>query len=193
MDSEAELVKELRAGDPAAVRGFVAAQTSRMHAVAARILGSQDEAQEIVQEAFLRAFRALGDFRGTCKLSTWLHRIVINEALMSLRGRKSRSAEGSIEVLLPRFYDDGHHVEAASGWSEQADVLLQREQLRTTMHACLAQLPESLRVVLTLRDVEGLDVQETASILEVSQGVVKTRLHRARQAMRALLSKELNR
>lgn len=190
---EAELLVALRAGEPAAVRGFVHTHRGRMHAVAKRILGSEEEAQEIVQEAFLRAFQSLAQFRGCSKLSTWLHRIVINEALMTLRGRKSRVVEQSIDDLLPRFYDDGHRMAPLPAWSERADLLLLRDELRAVVQRSIDGLPESLRIVLVLRDIEGLDVKETAAMLEVTEGAVKTRLHRARQALRAVLEKELTR
>jgi RNA polymerase sigma-70 factor, ECF subfamily len=193
LSGEDELLNALRSGEPQAVRGFVVQHSRRMHAAAKRILGSEEEAREIVQEAFLHAFQSLQQFRGGSKLGTWLHRIVINEALMRIRTRKSRVVEQSIDELLPRFYDDGHRVGPLPAWTEPADVLLQRGEVRAAVQRCIEGLPESLRVVLVLRDIEGLDVRETGGQLELTDGVVKTRLHRARQALRSLLEKEFMR
>jgi RNA polymerase sigma-70 factor, ECF subfamily len=189
--SDDKLLAALQAREPAAVRQMISTHSAAMHAVARRILGSEEEAREVVQEAFFRAFQSLANFRGASALSTWLHRIAINEALMALRSRRSRIVEAPIEVSLPRFYEDGHHMPAAPGWSEPADVLLQRGQVRAAIAACIERLPTTLRVVLVLRDVEGLDGKETAAALDISEAVVKTRLHRARQALRALLEQEL--
>src|SRR4029077_7971330 len=127
--------------------------SSRLLAVARRLLGSEHEAHDAVQEAFLSAFKAIGQFTGTAKLSTWLHRIVVNTALMKLRSRR-RKPEESIDALLPAFQEDGHHVEQFSDWSAPADQLLERKQTRATVRACIEQLPEHYRAVLMLRDIE---------------------------------------
>jgi RNA polymerase sigma-70 factor (ECF subfamily) len=190
-NGEAELLIALRARDPKAIRCFVRAQTGPMHAVARRLLGTEDEAREVVQEAFLRAFQSLDQFRGSSRLGTWLHRIVVNEALMWLRARKAKAGAESLDALLPRFYEDGHRMAPMPAWSEPVDVLLQRGEVRELVRRSIERLPETLRVVLVLRDIEDIDVKETAAMLEVNEGVVKTRLHRARQALRALLEKEL--
>src|SRR6266511_2800713 len=120
---EAALVARLRAGDERAFEDLVRTYGSRLLAVAGRFVRNDEDAQDIVQSAYLSAFRALGQFEGNCQLSTWLHRIVVDTALMNLRSRK-RKPEESIEALLPTFQDDGHHVEQFSDWSAPADVLL---------------------------------------------------------------------
>jgi len=193
---DAAVVAALQAGDRAATAGFVQAHAGRMHAVARRMLGSEDEARDAVQEAFLRAFQSLHEFRGAARLGTWLHRIVVNEALMRLRARKARpelqaATEQSIDDLLPRYYEDGHRIAPRPAWAESADALLERREVRALVQRSIERLPDTLRVVLVLRDVEELDVKETAALLALSEGAVKTRLHRARQALRALLEKEL--
>lgn len=188
---EAELLVALRERDPDATRRFVLANTRRMHAVARRMLGSDDDARDVVQEAFLRAFQSLEQFRGSSRLSTWLHRIVVNEALMRLRALKAKMPAESLDHLLPRYYEDGHRIAPLPAWSAPADVLLQRNEVRELVQRSIERLPETLRVVLVLRDIEGIDVKETAALLEVSEGAVKTRLHRARQTLRAFLEKEM--
>ena len=137
----------------------------------------------------MSAFRALNDFEGACQLSTWLHRIVVNTALMKLRSRR-RKPEESIDALLPAFQEDGHHVEQFSEWSTPADQLMERKETRATVRECIEQLPENYRAVLKLRDIEELSTQEVAGMLAMTPTAVKVRLHRARQALSTLLRKE---
>src|SRR6187397_2349810 len=109
VDDEAALVAQLRAGDEAAYEQVVRTYGGRLLAVARRIVGSEEDARDVVQDAFLNAFKSFSRFEGNAKLSTWLHRIVVNAALMRLRTRK-RKPEQSIEPMLPAFAEDGHHA-----------------------------------------------------------------------------------
>jgi RNA polymerase sigma-70 factor (ECF subfamily) len=142
-----------------------------------------------VQDAFFCAFRSLGKFEGGCALSTWLHRIVVNAALVKLRTRRRRPEE-SIEPLLPRFLEDGHHVARPSEWMP-ADLLLERRETRELVRAAIDRLPESYRTILLLRDIEEMDTEETARALDITPTAAKVRLHRARQALRTLLDPEM--
>jgi RNA polymerase sigma-70 factor (ECF subfamily) len=187
---EAALVARLRDGDDAAFETLVREYGGRMLATARRFVGSDDDAQDVLQEAFLAAFRAIDGFAGTARLSTWLHRIVVNTALMRLRSRRRRREE-SIDGLLPRFDEDGHWVEPAAPWDASTDELVEREETRATVRRAIDRLPANYRTVLLLRDVEELDTDETAALLGVTANAVKTRLHRARQALRTLLEREL--
>jgi RNA polymerase sigma-70 factor (ECF subfamily) len=184
--AEAELLTGLRAQDPLAYEQLVREHCNRLLAVARRILHNEDDAHEAVQDAFLSAFRGLPSFYGNAGLSTWLHRIAVNAALMKLR-RRPRRAEISIDELLPTFLDDGHQVNPASLWHEEGLGSLTRQETCQLVRDCIERLPEAYRVVLVLRDLEEFDTEETARLLEVNPGVVKTRLHRARMALRALL------
>ena len=186
---ETELVARLKAGEQDAFEELVRSYGGRLLAVARRFVRNDADAQDIVQAAYLSAFRALPQFEGGCQLSTWLHRIVVNTALMKLRTRR-RKPEESIEHLLPAFQDDGHHVEQFSDWGAPADLLLERQQTRATVRACIAQLPDNYRDVLMLRDLEELSTQEVAQMLGMTATAVKVRLHRARQALSTLLRKE---
>ena len=127
---ESALLARLRAGDEQAFEILVRTFGGRLLAVARRFVRNDEDAQDIVQSAYLSAFRALDQFEGACQLSTWLHRIVVNTALMKLRSRRRRP-EQSIEELLPAFQEDGHHVEQFSDWSAPADQLLEMKQTRT--------------------------------------------------------------
>jgi RNA polymerase sigma-70 factor (ECF subfamily) len=161
----------------------------RLLAVARRFMQNDHDAQDVLQSAYLSAFRALADFEGACRLSTWLHRIVVNTALMRIRSRR-RKPEESIEALLPSFQEDGHHVEQFSDWTASADLLLERAEMRAVIRNCIDELPENHRVVLMLRDIEEMSTQEVADLLGLTITAVKVRLHRARQALSTLLRRE---
>ena len=186
---EKALLAALRAGHECAFETMVRVFGGRLLAVARRFTRNDEDARDVVQSAYLSAFRGLNEFEGACQLSTWLHRIVVNTALMQLRSRR-RKPEDPIDVLLPAFQQDGHHVEQFSEWSAPADQLLERKQTRATVRACIEQLPENYRAVFMLRDIEELSTQEVAEILTVTPTAVKVRLHRARQALSTLLRKE---
>ena len=191
-NQEAALLSRIRAGDDAAYEELVRAETGRLLAVTRRILGTEEDARDAVQDAFLFAFRSLDRFHGDARLSTWLHRIAVNAALMRLRTRK-RKREEPLEPLLPTFLDDGHHAERFASWGEPADRILEREENRALVRRLIDQLPDAYRTVLVLRDIEGLDTQETAKLLETTPNAVKIRLHRARQALRTLLAPHFRR
>jgi RNA polymerase sigma-70 factor (ECF subfamily) len=183
---ESALVAALRAGDEAAFEKLVRAYGGRLLAVAKRIVRNDEDAADAVQEGFISAFRAIDRFEGGALLSTWLHRIVVNSALMKLRSRK-RSAEESIEDLLPTFMDDGHQDVPAAEWSVPADQTVLRDETRSIVRAAIDRLPDTYRTVLLLRDIEELDTEEAAAALGITSNAVKIRLHRARQALRTLL------
>jgi RNA polymerase sigma-70 factor (ECF subfamily) len=186
---EPMLIARLRAGDDQAFQFLVERYGGRLLAVARRFVKNDADAQDIVQSAYLNAFRALANFEGTSQIATWLHRIVVNTALMTLRSKR-RKPEESLEDLLPAFQPDGHHVEQFSDWTTPADRLLERRETRVTVRACIDELPESYRQILLLRDIEELSTQEVATALAITTTAVKVRLHRARQALSTLLRRE---
>ncbi len=185
-EKEATLVATLRAGDDAAFEKLVRTYGGQLLAVARRFLANEEDARDAVQDGFLSAFKSIDRFEGNSRLSTWLNRIVINAALMILRTRQ-RKPERLIDDLLPRFLDDGHQAQPAGEWKDTAEMVLERREMREIVRQAIAQLPETYRTVLQLRDIEELETEETARLLGVTAGVVKTRLHRARQALRTLL------
>ncbi len=184
---ETSLLERLRAGEEGAFEELVRANTGRLLAVARRLLPTEEDARDVVQEAFLSAFRSLPSFAGGSKLSTWLHRIAVNAALMRLRTKRRRPEE-SLETLLPSFLEDGHHAEAFSEWSEPADRALERAEVRELVRAQVERLPETYRTVLMLRDIEGMETDDVATALGLTPNAVKMRLHRGRQALRTLLA-----
>jgi RNA polymerase sigma-70 factor (ECF subfamily) len=185
-NAEVELLARLRAGDEAAYEQLVRSETRHLLAVARRFLRNEEDAHDAVQQAFLSAFRALPTFNGQSRLTTWLHRIVANAALMKVR-TSGRRPEDSIEHLLPKFLEDGHHAEQFSDWALPADVKMLRRETRAQVRAAIDALPDSYRTVLLLRDIEELSTEDTAQTLGVNPNTVKIRLHRARQALLKLL------
>jgi RNA polymerase sigma-70 factor, ECF subfamily len=183
---EAILLARMRAGDDDAFEACVRAYCGRLLVVARRILQNEEDAHDAVQDAFLQAFKGIRAFQAQSRLGTWLHRIVVNAALGRLRTRQ-RHPERSIEELLPHFGDDEHQINPPSPWKASSETIAQRQEARELVRSCIGQLPEIYRTVLLLRDIEELETEETAQILQTSPGVVKTRLHRARQALRSLL------
>jgi RNA polymerase sigma-70 factor (ECF subfamily) len=184
---EADLTAAVRAGEERAFEFLVRTETGRLLAVTRRILGNEDDAREAVHEAFISAYRARAQFQAGARVSTWLHRIAINAALMKLRARRRRP-EDAIEDLLPRFLPDGHHTERFHAWTEPVDVALARRETAAAVRRAIDQLPDSFRTVLLLRDIEGLSTDEAAALLNTTPNAVKIRLHRARMALRTLLA-----
>jgi RNA polymerase sigma-70 factor (ECF subfamily) len=184
--AESQLLERLRAREPAAFEQLVRQYSGRLLAVARRFLNNEEDARDAVQDAFLSAFRSVDRFEGSAQLGTWLHRIVVNASLMKLR-RRQRKPERSIEDLLPKFQADGHHADPVVAWGPSPGEMLQTEETRRQVREAIDRLPENYRTVLLLRDIEGVDNDETARLLGETVAAVKTRLHRARLALREIL------
>jgi RNA polymerase sigma-70 factor (ECF subfamily) len=189
--AETDLLFRLRAGDEDAFTLFVRQYTGRMLILARGFLHSDDDAADAVQDAFLSVFKSLGGFKENSSLGTWLHRIVVNTCLMKIRSKSRRKAY-SIEELLPTFDETGHPAQPVAPWSENAYERMASDETKAHVRECINQLPEDYRTVLVLRDIEEFDTEQTAAILGMTPGAVKTRLHRARQAMRTLLDPFMN-
>ena len=185
------LLEGVRRGEEEAFRALVDANTGPMLAVSRRFLRNEDDARDAVQDAYLSAFRSIDRFEGDALLSTWLHRIVVNACLMRLRTRRRRP-ETSIEDLLPGFLENGRLAVNQGTKRDQADRVLETRQLRALVTEAIDQLPDIYRTVLILRDIEGFDTEQTAGVLELSVPAVKTRLHRARQALKELLDRQIS-
>lgn len=182
---DGSLIERLRTGDNVAFEELVEHHAASLLAVTRRILRDEEEARDAVQETFVAAFRGIADFQSDSRVSTWLHRIAVNCALMKLRIRRRR--EQDIDALLPPFQPDGHLLHSSVGWTETAEEILQREQACALVRRCIDQLPESYRIVLVLRDIEQLPADVVAAKLEITRDNLKVKLHRARQALRTLL------
>jgi RNA polymerase sigma-70 factor (ECF subfamily) len=182
---DAALLSALKNREPASFEQLVHRFGGQLLATSRRFLREEADCADAVQETFLSAFRAINQFAGNSTLGTWLHRIMVNVCLMKLRS-KTRP-EVSIETLLPTFDASGHHANAVRRWKQSPDHQLLRDETRLLVRSCIERLPDDYRTVLLLRDIEEISTEETAKILGANPGTVKTRLHRARQALRALL------
>jgi RNA polymerase sigma-70 factor, ECF subfamily len=181
--ADVDLVRRLKAGDEDAYATIVRTLGGRMLAVARRFLHDEDLARDAVQDAFLSAFRGIHSFDGDAQIATWLHRIVVNAALMKLRTRR-RKPEQSIEPMLPAFAEDGHHASRpVQAWTDSAEQTLLRREARAQVRAAIAELPESYRTALMLRDIEERSTRDAADLLGITENALKLRLHRARQAL----------
>jgi RNA polymerase sigma-70 factor (ECF subfamily) len=186
---EPELIARLRAGEESAFEQLVRATSGRLLATARRFLRNDEDARDAVQSAFIRAFQSLSRFRQESSISTWLHRILVNEALMRLRSRRKREEE-SVDDLLPSFIEDGHQTRDTVDWTENAETAMERAETSELVRRKIDELPESYRTVLVMRDLEEMSNSEIAEALGISVNLVKVRLHRARQALRTLLERQ---
>ena len=188
---EAEAIATLQAKDPEAMERLVHDHAHRIYGAILRLVHDPDEAQSLVQETFLQAFRSLDAFRGHSKVSTWLYGIAMNVTRDHLR-KKTRQrrvlSEQHLAWLQPYYTWRGTHAERAA-WDPER-MMEKRERARLVREA-IDQLPERYRIVLTMRDLEELSTAEVAEALSISEGSVRVRLHRARNALRKLLAPHL--
>lgn len=184
-----DLARRCAARDANAIRYVIAANNQRLFRAAWSILKNRSEAEEAVQAAYLSAFDRIGTFEGRSTLSTWLTRIVINEALGRRRAeqRRRRQLEQEGVAVLDNYREALMRGSATEG----PDVAIAREQIRKLLEQAVAELPESFRSVFVLREIEGLSGEETAEILEVPLATVKTRLHRSRLKLQEMLAPDL--
>ena len=183
---EVALRRRLQAGDRPAFETLVRQHGGRMLATAQRFFRREQDAADAVQDAFLAAFKAIAAFKGDSQLGTWLHRIVVNACLMRRRSHNRHPAV-AIDSLLPEFDATGHYRQSVKSFRKSPADSLATDELRRQVRECIHRLPPLYREVLILRDIEEFDTHVTAEMLGVSTGVVKTRLHRARHALRTLL------
>lgn len=181
------LVAGLRRGDPDSIEAFVDCYGGWIYRVASRLLGDPRDAQEVTQDVFLTVVYKIGTFKGAAKLSSWIYRIAANAAYERLRSRRSR-AEVLLEPLLPVFDDEGHHAEPVADWSSRLDDPAVAAEARSALEGGIARLPDAYRIVVLLRDVEGLSSEDTADTLGLTVAAVKSRLHRARLVLRQELA-----
>ena len=185
---DAELVRRALIRDETAVRAIIKANNRRLYRLARGILRNDGEAEDVVQETYVRAFTHLADFRGDSSLSTWLSRIAMNEALGRLRRQRpgvelSSLPQGTLEAQIIQF-------PLMSAADDPEKSMAQRE-IQHVVEGAIDELPEPFRMVFITRVVEGMNVEETAEILDLKPETVKTRLHRARAMLRDNVEKKI--
>ncbi len=185
MDNDTSLVQAAQHGDKRAFGQLVERYEQRVYNLARKMMRDPQDAEDVLQETFISVYRNLGNFHGDSSFSTWLYRIATNASLMKIRARK----EPTLSLDEPIESEDGDNLpREIVDWAITPEEALLNGETRMQMDAAIATLPETLRAVFVLRDIEGLSVQETADVLSISVPNVKTRLHRARLLLRESLS-----
>ncbi|HOJ80894.1 MAG TPA: sigma-70 family RNA polymerase sigma factor [Clostridiales bacterium] len=183
--NERLLISKAKAGDVEAFEQLIEAYQKKVYNLALRMTGNQDDAADLAQEAFIRVFRSISGFKEQSSFSTWVYRITTNVCLDEIRKRKNRKVISIDEEI---HMDDGEIKRQVISEEPLPDELAEREELRSIVNAAINSLPEDQRIVLTLRDLNGLSYDEIAKILDCPGGTVKSRINRARQALRNVLS-----
>jgi RNA polymerase sigma-70 factor, ECF subfamily len=185
-DGDMALVHACKRGDAAAFEQLVKRYDGKLFSIAQHVTRNREDAQDAVQEAFLKVFRKLAQFRENSQFSTWLFRITINESLMKLR--KQRSAR---EVSIDEDFQSEEDMSPlnVADWGPDPEELYRGSELRNILRRTLQELQPGLRVVFVLRDIEGFSTEQTAEVLELTSVAVKARLWRARLQLRERLSK----
>ena len=178
-------LEALKAGDREAFAQMVDQTSGHIYHVALQILGDEQDAEDVLQETYMKALRSLPAFEGRSSLMTWLYRIAVNEALMAVRRRKPQAL--SVEEPNPDDESDSQEMEIVDFCCLPEGELLSAET-RQALDRAILHLPDSLRVVFVMRDIEGFSIQDTAEALGLSENNVKTRLLRARLRLRQELS-----
>jgi RNA polymerase sigma-70 factor, ECF subfamily len=193
-ESERQLIDRLRARDASALEPLMDRHAGRIYRLAYGITRNDADAEEVVQDVFLTLFRKIDGFEGRAALGSWLYRVTTNAALIKRRGKRAE-VEVSLEEQLPTYRADGHREGDRSfllaDWSETPEEILLTGEARKTLERALDRLPDHYRAIVVLREVEGLDNEEVAKILGESVPTVKSRLHRARMALREELTRAL--
>ncbi len=185
-DQDLALVHACKSGNAAAFEELVKRYDTKLFRIAQHIIHNREDAQDAVQEAFLKVFRKLTQFQENSKFSTWLTRITVNESLMKLR-KQRHNKEFSIDN---NFESEDHSLTSElADWARNPEELYRGFELRNILRSELQELQPGLRVVFVLRDIEGLSTEETAEVLESTPVAVKARLWRARLKLRERLSK----
>jgi RNA polymerase sigma-70 factor, ECF subfamily len=186
---EAELIQRIKSGERDLFYRLIQPYERRVYAAALAILRNEADAEDIAQDSILKAFRHLSQFRGEAKFSTWLLQITVNEARM----RKRRMTARAMDSISDTRDDEGdYRPREFADWREIPSETLERREVRSALLDALSSLGAKYRSVFVLRDIQHLSIEETAKVLEISPGSVKTRLLRARLMLRDFLSPGLN-
>ena len=185
---EAQMIASILAGDTQQYHELIRPYERSVYKMALSFMKNESDAEDVAQEAFLKAFRKLADFRGQAKFSTWLISITLNEA----RGRLRRQSAVPMESL-DQTTEEGGHISPAllRDWREVPSEALERKEIRAILVEAIENLSPLYREVLLLRDVEEFSIEETAAALTITAGTVKVRLHRARMMMQKELAPKL--
>lgn len=186
---DADLIQRAQGGDGDAYGKLVVKYQDLVYNAVYRMVGREDEAADIAQEAFVKGWRALGSFEGRAQFGTWIYRIAINACISDRRGLKRRKAT-SLNSAMRGSDDEEGGLDVADGAPEPAEQLVDRENVRLVQEA-IGEMEPEFRTMIVMRDMEGRPYEEIAEVLEVPVGTVRSRLHRARQALKDKLKGKL--
>ncbi len=178
-DSDKQLVARVKKGDKRAFDLLVLKYQYKVHAIVSRYISDFDEVNDVVQEAFIKAYRALGKFRGESQFYTWLYRIAVNTAKNYLVARNRRPPANDVEVDEAEFYAGSDPLKDV----DTPENLFFRDELERVVDESIQALPEDLRTALTLREFEGLSYEDIAAVMDCPVGTVRSRIFRAREAI----------
>jgi len=190
-DCDRRLVEGLRRRDDDAAERLVTMYQGRAFRLAIGITGNAEDAEEVVQDAFVNAMRKIDTFRGQSAFGSWFYRIVANAALQKTRRRRRRGIDVALDDVLPAFDADGRHAAAVVDWSAAIDDPARDIEIRLALTSAIEELRPHYRAALIMRDVQDWSCTEIAEVFCVSLGAVKTRLHRARLFIRKRLAESL--
>ncbi|XQW86886.1 RNA polymerase sigma factor [Thalassotalea piscium] len=190
---EKDLIRRLIEEDDSAYEILVRHYSGKMYAVAFRFLKTDHDAQECLQKAFIQVFKNITSFKQSSTLTTWLHRITVNEALMMLR-KKKRQHTSSLESFSQHYNEYGERTDFSDNLGQplatSLEALFEKNETKLSIHEIIYQLPDKYCNVILLRDIQELTTKEVADILAISEASVKTQLHRARLLLKAILEQQ---
>lgn len=189
--TDRELLERCRAGDETAFDDLVLRHQQRAFNIAFQLLHDHEDATEVAQDAFVRIYRSVGDFRGDCEFTTWLHQIVVNLARNKHRWWKRRGKQMSVSLDSTIETGDGEVVFQIAGKDDAPDVQAVKAEFVKLLSQRMNEMPRKLRQVLVLRNVENLSYEEIAEVLGCSIGTVKSRIARARESLRESMKDEI--
>ena len=191
VDVDAALVEALRRDDQQATEQLLDRYGDRVYRLALRITGSNEDAEEVTQDALWTAARKIGTFKGESAFGSWIYRIAANAAYQKLRTRRSHARELLLDDVLPPFDEDGRHFEPMDDWSPRVDEQALQGELRSILESAIDALPADYRTALVRHDVEGVSNPDIAATLGISLPAVKSRVHRSRLFVRKRLAEYL--
>lgn len=183
--SDDQLVAELKHGDQSAFSELVARHQAKVYQLALKLTRNEADAEDVLQETFLRVYNRIETFRGEAAFSSWLYRIAANASFAKL-GERRKHEHADLDDVHPEF--EAGLTQPVNDWSRQPDSVLMGKETLGMLEKAISELPEDFRVVVLLRDVQGLSNNQVADILNLTVAAVKSRLHRARLFLRKRLS-----
>jgi len=180
-----QLVADLKRGDPSAFTELVNRHQAKVYQLALKLTRNETDAEDVLQETFLRVYNRIGTFRGEAAFTSWLYRIAANASFAKL-GERRKHEHADIEEVYPQFEQGA--LPQTDDWTRRPDSVLLSKEALGVLDEAISELPEDFRVVVMLRDVQGLSNAQVAEILDITVAAVKSRLHRARLFLRKRLS-----